>query len=166
MRFWRLSHPDFARSFDGGYGLYNDGRWNVVGQLVTYGATSPAVCVLEKLVHVNGFDLMPAQSLVLYDAPDDLSVLDLSDELLGTPWVEDQSWCRARATEWYTARSHVLLKVPSAVVPVRDAWDRNFIVNHTHPDVAKITIADVRPFDFDERLPQYRRPPSTPSPPA
>jgi RES domain-containing protein len=37
-----------ARSFDGGYGLLYDGRWNTAGHAVTYCATSPSLCLLES----------------------------------------------------------------------------------------------------------------------
>jgi RES domain-containing protein len=53
MLLWRLSGLRHASSFDGGYGLLFDGRWNTVGHAVTYCAISPSLCVLEKLVHVE-----------------------------------------------------------------------------------------------------------------
>ena len=49
MRLWRLSAAAYAERFDGGYGLEYAGRWNERGRLVTYCATGPALCVLEKL---------------------------------------------------------------------------------------------------------------------
>ena len=42
MILWRLSGEQYARSFDGGYGLLYDGRWNTAGRAVTYCATSPS----------------------------------------------------------------------------------------------------------------------------
>ena len=53
MTLWRLSGADFAKRFDGGYGLANDGRWNTRGRPVTYCSTGPALCVLEKIVHID-----------------------------------------------------------------------------------------------------------------
>ena len=53
MRLWRLSAAKYARSFDGGYGLRHHGRWNTRGRPVTYCATGPALCLLEKLVHID-----------------------------------------------------------------------------------------------------------------
>src|SRR5258708_39409735 len=65
MLLWRLSGLQHAEAFDGGYGLLYDGRWNTVGHAVTYCATSPSLCVLEKLVHVQDPALLP--ELVLCD---------------------------------------------------------------------------------------------------
>jgi RES domain-containing protein len=53
MLLWRLSIRRYANIFDGGYGLLFDGRWNTVGHAVTYCATSPSLCVLENLVHIE-----------------------------------------------------------------------------------------------------------------
>ena len=75
MRLWRLSGADFAERFDGGYGLRHDGRWNVSGHPVTYCASGPSLCVLEKLVHVDDPLLLPDDTmLVCYDVPDDVTM--------------------------------------------------------------------------------------------
>lgn len=49
MRLWRLSGRSYA---------------------LTYCATSPALCVLEKLVHVEDPALLP-ELMVTYDVPDE-----------------------------------------------------------------------------------------------
>lgn len=85
MRLWRLSGHDFARVFDGGYGLRFDGRWNTVGHATTYVSTSPSLCVLEKLVHVEDPSLLPALDMVEYEVPDTAPVMRLTlDDLPGT----------------------------------------------------------------------------------
>ena len=72
MQLWRLSAGVYAERFDGGYGLENDGRWNGRGRPVTYCSTGPALCVLEKLVHLDDASLLPDD--MVYAAPDDLKV--------------------------------------------------------------------------------------------
>ena len=72
MRLWRLSTLQFADAFDGGYGLRFDGRWNTVGRPVTYAATSPSLCVLEKLVHVEAPALLPSRAMVSFEVPDEV----------------------------------------------------------------------------------------------
>ena len=77
MRIRRLSGADYAERFDGGFGLDHDGRWNERGRLVTYCATGPALCVLEKLVHVENANLLPDDTvLVRYHVPDDIPDAD------------------------------------------------------------------------------------------
>lgn len=87
MLLWRLSGVQHAQRFDGGYGLVSDGRWNTVGRPVTYCATSPSLCVLEKLVHVEDPDLLPPLRMVRYDAPDNLPVETISIAELPDAWT-------------------------------------------------------------------------------
>ncbi len=42
--------------------------------------------------------------------------------------------------------------MPSVVVPLEDSLDRNFLVNHLHPDTARITIYSTQEFDLAPRL--------------
>jgi len=154
MRLWRLSGRAFADRLDGGYGLANAGRWNVVGQLVTYCATVPSLCILEKLVHVRDADLLP----------DDLVMVELSvPDSLGTEIFEEGApleadWHGATAisqthgARWYQARTSPLLRVPSVISRTREIADRNVVISHAHPAAASITIADMRPFVLDDRL--------------
>ena len=72
MRLWRLSSARHAPDFDGGYGLLYNGRWNTRGRPVTYCATVPSLCALEKRVHVVDPALLPDQVMVEYEAPEDL----------------------------------------------------------------------------------------------
>ncbi len=65
MLLWRLSGKHHAHAFDGWYGLFFDGRWNTMGHAVTYCATSPALCVLEKAVHIAGIRIESADPFVL-----------------------------------------------------------------------------------------------------
>ena len=153
MRLWRLSGADFAERFDGGYGQAYDGRWNTRGHPVTYCSTGPALCVLEKLVHIDDALLLPDDTmLVCYDVPDDVTV-DVSP-LHGLPahWRGDPRETRARGDAWLRSLSACLLRVPSAVVPVADSDDRNVVVNHRHGDVERVSISRIERFEYDPRL--------------
>lgn len=152
MVLWRLSGASFAQSFDGGYGLLYDGRWNTVGRPLTYCATSPALCVLEKLVHVEDPDLLPALSMVRYDAPDDLAIETLEVDDLPRNWRRQESWTQRRGDQWLGGGATPLLRVPSAIVPLSGSPDMNVLINHRHPDAARITIASVERFILDVRL--------------
>ena len=75
MRIWRLSGVDYAKRFDGGFGFHYNGRWNERGRSISYCATGPALCVLEKLAHIEDTGMLPDDTvLVRYDVPDDLRV--------------------------------------------------------------------------------------------
>jgi len=42
--------------------------------------------------------------------------------------------------------------VPSVIVPIAAAPDRNVLINHRHAESRRITIAAITPFTFDPRL--------------
>lgn len=152
MRLWRLSTARFARSFDGGYGLRFDGRWNTAGRPVTYCATSPSLCVLEKLVHIEDPRLLPALVMVAYEAPDDLAIMDRSLAELPPDWRRQEALTQGLGNAWAAGLASPLLRVPSAILPIANTPDLNLVVNHRHPEAARITLASVEDFSLDPRL--------------
>lgn len=152
MLLWRLSTRQYANTFDGGYGLLFDGRWNTVGHALTYCATSPSLCVLEKLVHIEDPALLPELVMVRYDVPDSLSAGSVGLEDLPNDWRRQEGLTQQRGNAWHRSRSTPLLQVPSAIVPLEDSPDRNVLINHTHPDSAAIKIASSTQFALDARL--------------
>ena len=153
MRIWRLSGAEYAERFDGGFGLDNDGRWNERGRLATYCATGPALCLLERLVHIEDAGLLPDDTvLVRYDVPDDLRVEESLLADLPGDWRTDERLTRMIGTAWLDAVSACLLRVPSVIVPIPDAHDSNIVINHRHEDAVRITISRIEKFEYDPRL--------------
>jgi RES domain-containing protein len=152
MILWRLSGVPHASSFDGGYGLLYDGRWNSTGHAVTYAATSPSLCVLEKLVHIEDPALMPALVMVRYHAPDDLAVATIGTGDLPGDWRQRDSVTQNLGDTWSTGLTTPLLRVPSVIVPIDGSPDLNVVINHRHPDCARIRIVASEPFGLDVRL--------------
>lgn len=154
MRLWRLSRPEDAERFDGGYGLANPGRWNRLGQAVTYCSSVPSLCVVEKLVHAGDVaDFPDGHCFVQFDAPDDLgvSVYELDDPLRDG-WDRDLPQTQALGSSWYEALRTPLLRVPSVAVPTIETADRNYVVNHTHPDTTRISREAITEYRMDARL--------------
>jgi len=152
MRLWRLSDVRYVREFDGGYGLAFNGRWNTIGRTVTYCSTVPSLCALEKRVHFTDPDLLPEQIMVEYEAPEDLAKGEIRLADLPADWAGRETHTQRLGDDWLDQRSGALLVVPSAIVPIAAAPDRNVLINHRHPDAARIVIADVVPFTLDPRL--------------
>jgi RES domain-containing protein len=149
---WRLSARAYARVFNGGYGLANSGRWNSVGHPVTYGATVPSLAVLEKLVHVQDPTLLPPLEMVLYEAPETLSIEVVEPASLPRDWTVQQSTTQSVGDAWLTGLLSPLLQVPSVIVHPDDSTDRNIVINHRHPDSERISFVRTEPFSFDPRL--------------
>jgi RES domain-containing protein len=152
MRLWRLSSARHARDFDGGYGLFNDGRWNTRGRPVTYCSTVPSLAALEKRVHVSDAALLPPQIMVAYDVPDNLSSRTVAFDDLPADWTTRATYTQALGNAWLDAAGDALLFVPSVVVPVAEAPDRNVLINHRVAAAVAIQIAQTVPFTLDPRL--------------
>lgn len=152
MILWRLSGVRHARAFDGGYGVLYDGRWNSVGHAVTYCATSPSLCVLEKLVHVQDPDLLPALVMIRYEAPDELGITRIGVSDLPEGWRRQEGWTQRQGDQWHSAVTTPLLQVPSAIVPLDGSPDMNVLINHRHTAAADIAVAAIEPFMLDPRL--------------
>lgn len=153
MSLWRLSAGAYAGRFDGGYGLANDGRWNGRGRPVTYCSTGPALCVLEKLVHINDASRLPDDLMVVrYETPADLKVDEVLLDSLPQRWDTLEGLTRRLGNDWLDAASACLLRVPSVIVPITDTRDRNVLINHRHEDVRRIRLSRIETFRYDDRL--------------
>jgi RES domain-containing protein len=152
MRLWRLSSLRRARDFDGGYGLANSGRWNTAGRPVTYCSTVPSLTALEKRVHVTDTNLLPPQAMVEYAVPDDVPAHNVSFAQLPTDWALRETRTQALGDAWLDECTELILVVPSVIIPIASAPDRNVLINHRHSERTKITIAAVTPFTLDPRL--------------
>jgi RES domain-containing protein len=152
MQLWRLSTARHSRDFSGGYGLLHSGRWNTPGRPITYCSTVPSLTALEKRVHVTDPSLLPPLMLVEYEAPDDipLRAVDFAD--LSDAWIAREVDTQQIGDQWLDTVSEALLTVPSAIVPVSRAPERNVLINHRHVRSAEIKIVNVTPFTLDPRL--------------
>ena len=155
MDLWRLAGAQHAQMFDGGYGLLYEGRWNTAGRAITYCTTTPSLCVLEKLVHVEDPQLLPALAMVRYEVPDSLDVQSIPIAQLPPSWRMQESWTQQRGDEWHDALATALLRVPSAVVPLDGSPDMNVLINHRHRAAAEITVLAAETFALDMRLFQH-----------
>jgi RES domain-containing protein len=152
MQLWRLSSSRHARDFDGGYGLSNNGRWNTKGRPATYCCTVPSLAALEKRVHVTDPELLPPQALVEYRLPDDIPAHTIAIGSLPEDWVARETHSQMIGDEWLDRAAEAILVVPSVVMPISSAIDRNVLINHRHEAARRITIMAVTPFTLDPRL--------------
>ncbi len=152
MRLWRLSSLRRAHDFNGGYGLANSGRWNTTGRPVTYCSTVPSLTALEKRVHVTDSRLLPPQGMVEYAVPDDIPVYTISFDNLPADWASRETHTQTFGDAWLDAGTTLILVVPSVIMSIADAPDRNVLINHRHSGSDRITIAAITPFTFGPRL--------------
>jgi RES domain-containing protein len=120
MRLWRLSSERRARVFDGGHGIWNDGRWNSRGRPVTYCSTVPSPAALEKRVHVTDAALLPPQVIVAYELHDGISTLAIDVKALPTDWTARVTYMQAIGDKWLDSMAEALLFVPCVMMPITD----------------------------------------------
>jgi RES domain-containing protein len=149
MKVWRLFPERFSdTAFTGIGGLYAARRWNHLGTLMVYTATSPSLAAMEMFVHLEP-----------NEAPDDLlmAAAEISDErieqleleMLPADWRDLNSLaCRDLGSGWAASGRSVALRVPSAVVD----GDWNLLLNPRHAEFAKIEFLAPKPFRFDGRM--------------
>jgi RES domain-containing protein len=133
--------------------LRSDGRWHERGTAVFYTATTPSLCALEYLVHVDP-DVAPTDLVLLeINVPDAFAIEDADPAALSPDWRLSPSPTELRAfgTTWVRERRSPLLRVPSALLPVGAEVEANVLVNPAllPPD---FTLGLTRRFSFDARL--------------
>lgn len=150
MRIWRLTKTRHASSaFDGeGARLYG-ARWNSRGTRVAYGSSDSALAVLEVLVHMASGGTLPGYSLVSARL-DDAFIEDLPPSALPNDWNASPvpPSVQAVGDGWIRKGASLALRVPSALVPAA----YNILVNLAHPDIDRLTVESIDPFEFDPRL--------------
>jgi len=152
MQLWRLSSARHAHDFSGAYGLLHPGRWNTPGRPITYCSTVPSLTALEKRVHVTDPSLLPPLLLIEYSVPDDIPLRAVEYADLTENWISREVDSQQIGDRWLDMGAEALLTVPSAVVPIPRAPERNVLINHRHARSAEIKIVNVLPFTFDPCL--------------
>ena len=146
---WRIARAPHA-SLDGEGARLHGPRWSSKGVAVVYAASHLSLAALEYLVHIDP-----------EDAPDDLVALGLripeqASQLACGPTDLPAGWrgipsppeCRDIGDRWIRAGEHLLLRVPSVLVPEEEI----VLMNPAHADAQRIRVAVSRPFSFDPRL--------------
>ena len=147
MKLWRISNYADLKGIGG---LITPARWHNKGIPVVYLAESPALAMLETLVHFEmAPDEVPSSYQLLeveYTARKGISQLD--DRALPEFWQGDSALTQVIGDEWLSGLKACLLKVPSAVVP----HSFNYLFNPRHELARHASIISSQSHPFDIRL--------------
>jgi RES domain-containing protein len=150
---WRAVHRQYSEPpynpFDGEGSRLQGGRWNSAGIPAVYASGSISLALLEVLVHTQ--DLVVLSGYVMYRIEiADNFITQIDPESLPATWQEPGTvpGLRQLGDAWLTAGSSVVLRIPSAVIPV----ESNFILNPRHPDFSKLVIGHRQQLPIDVRL--------------
>lgn len=148
---WRLTKAKYAQNALSGYGsTVRGGRWHPRGRPVVYAASSPALALLETLVHVERADLLRFAYAAIPVTLREEHLERLAAADLPADW---KAWPHPASTQalgarWFDEARSVALEVPSAVVP----HEKNVLLNPLHPQFREVAVGPPDPFPIDHRL--------------
>lgn len=131
------------------------GRWNAKGTPMLYTATTPELCFLEYMVHLEGTSLADLPPLILCEiqAPAN-SITYLTAEQLPLGWDNPQATppgLAQFARQQFSQHQTLCLAVPSAVVPLSPSW--NVLLDPLHRLRTTCAVISIQPYPIDPRLP-------------
>lgn len=131
------------------------GRWNTKGRPMVYTATTPELCFLEYMVHLDGTPLAELPPLILCElsVPDD-SITSLAVDQLPPNWDDPYvtpAGLPDFATRQFDQYKTLCLALPSAVVPLSPS--RNVLLDPLHAQRNQCTVLSIQPYPIDPRLP-------------
>ncbi|MBO9637638.1 MAG: RES family NAD+ phosphorylase [Siphonobacter aquaeclarae] len=125
------------------------GRWNPKNFPVLYTTSSPALALVESLVHAPRvrYEKLPAMWLFTLEIPDSVRYLP-ADELPAywqDPGYERSQWI---LEDWLRKPDILAVAVPSVVVTM----SYNYLLHPLHPLFQEVKIVRQEPFPVERRL--------------
>lgn len=93
----------------------------------------PVASTLELLVHGNSINIRSQYKVMVISIADhDSFVTQVTTGQLPKNWRKLEAYRELQqiGSDWYNSRTSLLLKVPSAIVPM----EFNYVINYKHPD--------------------------------
>jgi len=149
MIVYRISRTKYANDLTGEGARLNGGRWNHKLTACVYTSESRALALLEYTVNVNIDDIPRALSFTVIEIPED-EILQLNIPDLPGNWAvaPSPSSTKYYGTEILKKAEHLVIKIPSAVIPT----EYNYLLNPMHSDIKKCKILDISDFVYDVRI--------------
>ncbi len=148
MILYRLTRKKYVNDLSGAGAKVFGGRWNSVGLLMLYLASSRSLAVLEVLVHLQPTFIPDDYCMITIEAPDDFEAVD--EKHLPKNWQEspDEHNFKKIGDKFLRESKKLLLKVPSSIVKE----EFNYLANPLHAKASKLKVIQIDPFSFDSRL--------------
>jgi RES domain-containing protein len=125
------------------------GRWNPKGYGILYTTSSPALALVESLVHQPRvrYEKLPKLILFTLEVPDNC-ITYLPEEL--PPYWNDERYEQTQwiLRGWLNTPSKLIAAVPSVVVPM----SYNYLLHPAHSDFVQIRVVKQEPFPIEKRL--------------
>lgn len=149
MEVFRISKEEFSKSLTAS-GSAN--RWNSKGQYILYTGSSRSLSSLELVVHKGAikpsFDY---KIMVLSIADNDHLIRQIKINELPPNWrsIAAYSDLQKIGSDWYNKQESLILKIPSAIIPL----EFNYMINTEHPEFSsKVRLVRTEDYFWDSRL--------------
>ncbi len=148
MIIYRLANEKYAHLQASG----KPNRWNRSDQFVIYASHSVSLCALELLAHTSGIRPKGTFKIMEIEISEPVGLFEPGFESLPQDWQKLSAYhlTQEMGSNWYESMEHLLLKIPSAIVPT----EFNYAINAKHPDfIDCVQIKDTKDFFWDHRFP-------------
>jgi RES domain-containing protein len=148
MKVYRISKCQYIDDLSGkGAALYG-GRWNNKGTYVLYTAATPALALLETVVHVNTIPVS-GYCMATIELPG-ADILVLTEKDLPRNWQHNPppSSLKKIGDRFIKEGLALALQLPSVIIP----QDHNILINPKHPQFKTLRLVEKRFIPFDDRL--------------
>jgi RES domain-containing protein len=149
MKLFRLSKFKYCNDLSGKGAELAGGRWNSRGTPILYSSGSLALATTEVAVHIPLGILPKNYYAITYEIAEGIKTKEILMKNLPDDWksIPHSNSTQQIGDQFIKSLSSLILKVPSAVIQ----GDYNYLINPLHPDLAKLKIIDLQPYEF-ERL--------------
>ena len=125
MLLYRICNKKYQQSaFDGEGAKQYGGRWNNKGIATVYLSNSPALAVLEILVHLNDQSQLRNFCLFEINVPE-AKIVSLPQKVLSSNWRVSTNMNETRriGDHWLTQENSLCLQVPSTIINAPNSFN-------------------------------------------
>ena len=148
MTVYRIANCQYIDDLSGRGAAMYGGRWNSKEVYMLYTAESPALALLETVVHVARIP-EKGYCMIELEIPGN-SMQAINADQLPADWFSNPApdHLKTIGDHFIAAHKHLVLSVPSAIMPE----EHNLLINPRHADFKKIKITRSRSVAIDGRL--------------
>ncbi|MBS1501465.1 MAG: RES domain-containing protein [Bacteroidetes bacterium] len=149
MEVFRIAKESFSKKL---LASGSANRWNFDDQFVIYAGGSRSLSTLELTVHKGSVSPLSKYRVMVISITDEEHLYEQVKQAdMPSNWRSMLAYPELQklGSEWYLSNRSLVLKVPSAVIPM----EYNYIINARHPDFdSMISLTRSEDYFWDERL--------------
>ncbi len=150
LRLYRFADKNFADDISGKGAYLSGGRWNKPGTYALYTSGSVSLALFEVLTRFSIDLIGDIFDLVTLEIPANIPIDEVQLKDLPTAWngFPAPETVIDLGDKWLKERKGLVLKVPSALIPV----ESNYILNPLHKEFKKVKKIGRENFNIDKRI--------------